>query len=52
MDIGKDNGDVVSETYKDKAPFAFTGKIGKVEFDLAPGQISAPEPPEAPGEAA
>ena len=43
MDIGKDNGDVVSPTYKAKAPFAFTGKIGKVVFDLAPGQISAPE---------
>jgi arylsulfatase len=36
MDIGKDNGDVVSPTYKAKAPFAFTGKIGKVVFDLAP----------------
>ncbi len=35
MDIGKDNGDVVSPTYKAKAPFAFTGKIGKVVFDLA-----------------
>lgn len=36
MDIGKDNGDVVSPTYKAKAPFAFTGKIGKVVFELAP----------------
>jgi arylsulfatase len=36
MDIGKDNGDVVSPTYAAKAPFAFTGKIGKVVFDLAP----------------
>ena len=36
MDIGKDNGDVVSPTYQAKAPFAFTGKIGKVVFDLAP----------------
>ena len=36
MDIGKDNGDPVSPTYKAKSPFAFTGKIGKVVFDLAP----------------
>jgi arylsulfatase len=41
MDIGKDNGDVVSETYKAKAPFAFTGKIGKVAFDLAPEGLGA-----------
>ncbi len=43
MDIGKDNGDVVSPTYKSKAPFAFTGKIGKVIFDLAPGEKGALE---------
>jgi hypothetical protein len=43
MDIGKDNGDVVSPTYKAKAPFAFTGKIGKVMFDLAPGEKGALE---------
>jgi len=43
MDIGKDNGDVVSPTYKAKAPFAFTGKIGKVVFDLAPGDKGALE---------
>jgi arylsulfatase len=41
FDIGKDNGDVVSETYKAKAPFAFTGKIEKVVFDLAPGEKGA-----------
>jgi arylsulfatase len=41
MDIGKDNGDVVSPTYKGKAPFAFTGKIGKVVFDLAPHKQGA-----------
>lgn len=35
MDIGKDNGDPVSPTYKAKSPFPFTGKIGKVVFDLA-----------------
>ena len=43
MDIGKDNGDVVSPTYKAKAPFAFTGKIGKVVFDLAPPKRGALE---------
>jgi arylsulfatase len=43
MDIGKDNGDVVSPTYKAKAPFAFTGKIGKVVFDLAPPKQAALE---------
>jgi arylsulfatase len=41
MDIGKDNGDVVSETYKAKAPFVFTGKIGKVVFDLNPDGLGA-----------
>ena len=41
MDIGKDNGDVVSPTYKAKAPFAFTGKIGKVVFDLKPDGLGA-----------
>jgi arylsulfatase len=36
MDIGKDNGDPVSPSYASKSPFAFTGTIGKVVFDLAP----------------
>ena len=45
MDIGKDNGEVVSATYKAKAPFAFTGKIGKVVFDLAPQKLGAPGTP-------
>lgn len=35
-DIGKDKGLTVSQSYKDKAPFAFTGKIEKVVFDLTP----------------
>jgi arylsulfatase len=43
MDIGKDNGEVVSPTYGNKAPFAFTGKIGKVVFELAPGGMGARE---------
>ncbi len=33
----------VSPTYKAKAPFAFTGKIGKVVFDLAPPKQGALE---------
>ncbi len=33
MDIGKDNGEPVSLTYKARSPFPFTGKIGKVVFD-------------------
>jgi arylsulfatase len=36
MDIGKDNGEPVSLTYRAKSPFPFTGKIGKVVFELAP----------------
>src|SRR5262249_13758487 len=36
MDIGRDNGEAVSPTYKDKSPFAFTGKLNKVTFDLTP----------------
>ena len=36
MDVGKDNGEPVSPSYEAKAPFAFTGKIGTVVFDLAP----------------
>jgi arylsulfatase len=35
MDIGKDNGEPVSLTYRAKSPFPFTGKIGKVVFDLS-----------------
>src|SRR5206468_4093762 len=36
MDIGRDNGEVVSTTYKNKAPFPFSGKIEKVVFDVGP----------------
>lgn len=36
MDIGKDNGDVVSPSYEGKAPFAFTGEIEKVVFEISP----------------
>ena len=34
MDIGKDNGEPVSPTYRARSPFAFTGKIEEVVFDL------------------
>jgi arylsulfatase len=36
MDIGRDNGAVVDRSYADQAPFAFTGTIEKVVFDIAP----------------
>jgi hypothetical protein len=36
MDIGRDNGLVVDRAYADKAPFAFTGTVRKVAFDVAP----------------
>jgi len=37
MDIGRDNGLVVDLAYEDKAPYAFTGTVKKVVFDLKPG---------------
>ncbi len=36
MDVGLDNGLVVDRSYADKAPFAFTGTIKQVVFDVAP----------------
>jgi arylsulfatase len=36
MDVGRDNGLVVDQTYEDKAPYPFTGTINKVIFDLKP----------------
>jgi arylsulfatase A-like enzyme len=36
MDIGRDNGAVVDVSYADKAPFAFTGTVKKVVFDVRP----------------
>ena len=36
MDMGRDNGGVVDLDYEDKAPYAFTGTLTKVVFDLAP----------------
>ncbi|WP_354536918.1 sulfatase-like hydrolase/transferase [Kitasatospora sp. NBC_00240] len=34
MDIGRDNGGVVDLSYEDKKPFAFTGTVRKVTFDI------------------
>jgi hypothetical protein len=36
MDIGRDNGLPVDRRYADKSPFAFTGTIKKVVFDINP----------------
>jgi arylsulfatase len=36
MDIGRDNGGVVDLDYEDKAPYAFTGTVKNVVFDLKP----------------
>ncbi len=36
MDVGRDNGGVVDLAYEDKAPYAFTGTVKKVTFDLKP----------------
>ncbi|MCB0920210.1 MAG: sulfatase-like hydrolase/transferase [Actinobacteria bacterium] len=36
MDISRDNGLVVDRAYEDKAPYAFTGTVHKVVFDLSP----------------
>ncbi len=36
MDIGRDNGGVVDLSYEDEKPFAFTGTVRKVVFDLQP----------------
>jgi len=34
LDIGRDNGAPASPAYRDRLPFAFTGTIEKVQFDL------------------
>jgi arylsulfatase len=36
MDVGRDNGGVVDLAYEDKAPYAFTGTVKNVVFDLKP----------------
>jgi len=39
MDIGRDNRGVVDLAYEDRAPYAFTGTINEVVFDLKPGSV-------------
>ncbi len=41
MDIGRDNGLVVDRAYEDKAPYAFTGTVKRVVFDLNPVEAAA-----------
>ena len=41
MDVGCDNGLVVDRRYRDRAPYAFTGTVTKVVFDLKPGHHEA-----------
>ena len=41
MDIGRDNGLVVDLDYEDKAPYAFTGTVKEVIFDLKPAHAEA-----------
>lgn len=36
MDIGRDNGGVVDLAYENRAPYAFTGTVKSVVFDLKP----------------
>jgi arylsulfatase len=36
MDIGRDNGLVVDREYEPMAPYAFTGTVKRVVFDLKP----------------
>jgi arylsulfatase len=39
--MGRDNGGVVDLDYEDKAPYAFTGKVKQVVFDLKPAHPEA-----------
>ena len=41
MDVGRDNGGVVDLAYEDKAPYAFTGTLKRVVFDLKPAHPEA-----------
>lgn len=41
MDISRDNGLVVDRDYEDKAPYAFTGTVKRVVFDLQPVEAAA-----------
>jgi arylsulfatase len=39
MDVGRDNGGVVDLDYESKAPYAFTGTVKQVVFDLKPATL-------------
>jgi arylsulfatase len=41
MDMGRDNGGVVDLAYEGRAPYAFTGTVKKVTFDLQPAHHEA-----------
>lgn len=41
MDTGRDNGLVVDRGYEDQAPYAFTGTVKEVIFDLKPVHLEA-----------
>jgi arylsulfatase A-like enzyme len=43
MDIGRDNGMPVDRSYADRSPFAFTGTVKKVVFDVNPHLTEASE---------
>jgi arylsulfatase A-like enzyme len=43
MDIGRDNGMPVDRSYADRSPFAFTGTVKKVVFDVDPHLTEAEE---------
>ena len=43
MDVGCDNGLPVDRSYADRSPFAFTGQIHKLTFDLQPHLGAADE---------
>ncbi len=40
MDVGRDNGLVVDLAYEDSAPYAFTGTLRNVVFDLKPASFA------------
>jgi arylsulfatase len=43
MDIGRDNGGVVDLAYASKKPFAFTGTVKKVVFEITPHLVDEEE---------
>jgi arylsulfatase len=43
MDMGRDNGGVVDLSYADRRPFAFTGTVKRVVFDIKPHRTDEDE---------